>query len=90
MYEFRNGLIGILGKIEKGQCDTIDFYRRAFEFVWGAKLSTIQTKRKSLWSCDFENLKSVWTVKKFYFSTASLAAKLVSDSFTVVETALGL
>jgi hypothetical protein len=29
----------------------------------GAKLSTIQTERKSPWNWDLENLKSVWAAK---------------------------
>src|SRR6516162_7106479 len=38
MFEFTNDLVDILGNIEAGKCDTIDFYCRAFEFMWGAKL----------------------------------------------------
>ena len=49
MFEFTNDLVDILGNIEAAKCDTIDFYCRAFEFMWGAKLSTIQTERKSPW-----------------------------------------
>ena len=52
MFEFTNDLVDILGNIEAGKCDTIDFYCRAFEFMWGAKLSTIQTERKSPWNWD--------------------------------------
>jgi hypothetical protein len=63
MFEFTNDLVDILGNIKAGKCDTIDFYCRAFEFVWGAKLSTIQTERKSPWNWDLENLKSVWAAK---------------------------
>ena len=50
LFEFTNDLVDILGNIEAGKCDTIDFYCRAFEFMWGAKLSTIQTERKSPWN----------------------------------------
>ena len=63
MFEFTNDLVDILGNIEAGKCDTIDFYCRAFEFIWGAKLSTIQTERKSPMELDLENLKSVWAAK---------------------------
>jgi hypothetical protein len=63
MYHFAYDLIDILGKIQSGQGDTIDFYRRAFEFVWGAKLSTIQMEGKSPWNGARENLKSVWVAK---------------------------
>jgi hypothetical protein len=49
MFEFTNDLVDILRNIEAGKCDTIDFYCRAFEFMWGAKLSTIQTERKTPW-----------------------------------------
>jgi hypothetical protein len=31
--------------------------------MWGAKLSTIQTERKSPWNWDVENLKVVWAAK---------------------------
>ena len=31
--------------------------------MWGAKLSTIQTERKSPWNWDLENLKVVWAAK---------------------------
>ena len=34
MLEFTNDLVDILGNIEAGKCDTIDFYCRAFEFMW--------------------------------------------------------
>ena len=63
MFEFTNDLVDILGNIEAGKCDTIDFYCRAFEFMWGAKLFTIQTERKSPWNWDLENLKSVRAAK---------------------------
>jgi hypothetical protein len=63
LFEFTNDLIDILGNIEAGKCDTIDFYCRAFESMCGAKLSTIQTERKSPWHWDLENLKSVWAAK---------------------------
>ena len=63
MLEFINDLVDILGNIEAGKCDTIDFYCRAFEFMWGAKLSTNQVERKSPWNWDLENLKTVWTAK---------------------------
>jgi hypothetical protein len=63
MFEFTNDLVDILGNIEAGKCDTIDFYGRAFEFMWGAKLSTIQAERKSPWNWDLENLKTVWAAK---------------------------
>ena len=63
MFEFTNDLVDILGNIEAGKCDTIDLYCRAFEFMWGAKLSTIQTERKSPWNWDLENLKTVWAAK---------------------------
>jgi hypothetical protein len=58
-----NDLVDILGNIEAGKCDTIDLYCRAFEFMGGAKLSTIQTGRKSPWNWDLENLKTVWAAK---------------------------
>ena len=63
MFEFTNDLVDILGNIEAGKCETIDFYCRAFEFMWGAKLSTIQTERKSPWNWDLENLKSFGLLK---------------------------
>jgi hypothetical protein len=63
MFEFTNDLVDILGNIEAGKCDTIDFYCRAFEFMWGAKLSTNQVERKSPWNWDLENLKTVWAAK---------------------------
>jgi hypothetical protein len=55
MFEFTNDLVDILGKIQAGKCDTIDFYRRAFEFMWGAKLSTVQRNDDRKHICDVEN-----------------------------------
>ena len=55
--------VGRIGRIKARKCDTIDFYCRAFEFMWGAKLSTNQTERKSPCNWDLENLKTVWAAK---------------------------
>ena len=76
MFEFTNDIVDILGNIEAGKCDTIDFYCRVFEFMWGAKLSIIQTERKSPWNWDL-NLKSVWAAKTLLLRrTASRLARL--------------
>src|SRR5215470_2563925 len=83
MFEFTNDRVDILGNIEAGKCDTIDFYCRAFEFMWGAKLSTIQTERKSPWNWDLEILKPFGLLK--IHSSDSLMAKGVQIELSAEE-----